>query len=135
MTEPSPQGSDQLSLSHEPQDASQPLLGEPCASASSEPQDAAMSVGNTSVSVIEAHHELPSPTEEAARTLSWMALTGIGHATLIFSVVLNFSVYFSVGGGPFGFEASLTASYPAMCMWTLLLIALLWAVRKLLFWV
>ncbi|KAH3743159.1 polyamine transporter [Pelomyxa schiedti] len=49
-------------------------------------------------------------------SLTWVALTGI--------------VYFSVGGGPFGFEASLAASTPSIAFWGLLGMALLWALPQ-----
>lgn len=39
-------------------------------------------------------------------------------------------MYFSVGGGPFGFEQSLTASSPAFAFWGLLIMALLWALPQ-----
>eukprot|EP01105_Mastigella_eilhardi_P017023 TRINITY_DN3914_c0_g1_i3.p1 TRINITY_DN3914_c0_g1~~TRINITY_DN3914_c0_g1_i3.p1 ORF type:complete len:593 (+),score=128.16 TRINITY_DN3914_c0_g1_i3:163-1779(+) len=48
--------------------------------------------------------------------LSWIALAGI--------------IYFSVGGGPFGFETVLLAADPSVCFWTLLAFALLWALPQ-----
>ena len=51
--------------------------------------------------------------------LSWVQLMGI--------------VYFSVGGGPFGFEQSLRAANPAICFWTLLLLCLTWALPQALY--
>lgn len=52
-------------------------------------------------------------------TLSWIQIAAI--------------VYFSVGGGPFGFEEGLTASTPAVCLTALTLMALLWALPQALF--
>ena len=39
-------------------------------------------------------------------------------------------VYFSIGGGPFGFEESLMVSNPAWSLWSLLVVALLWALPQ-----
>ncbi|BFU23662.1 amino acid permease putative [Entamoeba histolytica] len=39
-------------------------------------------------------------------------------------------VYFSIGGGPFGFEESILVSNPAWSLWSLLVIAVLWALPQ-----
>ncbi|ELP87786.1 amino acid transporter, putative [Entamoeba invadens IP1] len=51
------------------------------------------------------------------------------HGTMSW-VNLAMVVYFSIGGGPFGFEESILVSNPAWALWSLLVVALLWALPQ-----
>ncbi|KAH3746284.1 Polyamine transporter PUT1 [Pelomyxa schiedti] len=70
----------------------------------------------TSVPAVLPQAQSNSPGNSAVRTVPFVCLAGI--------------VYFSVGGGPFGFEESISASSIALCFWTLIAAALLWALPQ-----
>ncbi|KAL7716284.1 Amino acid transporter [Entamoeba marina] len=58
-------------------------------------------------------HECTTPHK---KSMSWI------HLSII--------VYFSIGGGPFGFEESIIVSNPAWSLWSLFVFALLWALPQ-----
>ena len=57
-----------------------------------------------------------SYTSQLPKELTWISIAGV--------------TYFSVGGGPFGFEESLLASTPAICFWGLVIFTVLWALPQ-----